>query len=157
MSGESQLTFDDVMQTDTPDELYELVSGVADALVDEERERAGDNCATLSQRQTDVADETVFCVQLPPRTDSFSVSEIEDADEGLGLSFVESTVDSNDDPPFVVWEFVGDHSSVETLRLIIVKPIEVIEEVDEDDEEESRELYTQFDFTRFVRETDSES
>lgn len=152
MSGESQLTFDDVLQPETPDELYSVVSQIADRIVASERERSGDNCATISQRHTDSEDEFIFCIQLPPRTNSFSVSAFETDADDLEVTFIKSTVVSDEDPPYVTWEFVGDHPLAESVTVLIVNPIEEFEESEEDDE--SRELYTQFDFTRFVRESD---
>lgn len=155
MSGESQLTFDDVLQPETPDELYSVVSAIADRIVAEERVRSGDNCATISQRHTDTDEEFVFCVQLPPRTNSFSVSTFENIDNELTVDFVQSAVDTADDPPYVTWEFVGNHPLAESVTVLIVKPIEEMDTDEEEDEEGYRELYTQFDFTRFVRDKDN--
>lgn len=153
MTSESQLTFDDVLEPETPTELYESVSVVADALVDSERRRAGDNCATVSQRHTDVDDEFVFCVQLPPRTDSFESEDVIGADEELDVWFQSSTVEVEAEPPYVVWEFVGNHPRAELVTVLIVKPLESGEDEEENSEEEFREIYDQFDFTRFVRES----
>lgn len=153
MTSESQLTFDDVLEPETPTELYESVSVIADTLVDDERERAGDNCATLSQRQTDTDGEYVFCVELPPRTSSFESEDVIGVDDDLDVWFQSSEVEMEAEPPYVTWEFVGNHPCAELVTVLIVKPLEEQRE-EEGEEEEFRERYDQFDFTRFVRESD---
>lgn len=155
MAGESQLTFNDVFQSDAPEEIYDAVSTLADRLVDADRERVGDNCATVSQRKTDVEGEFVFCIQLPPRTNSFTMEEFEiESVTGVTIEFIESTVRMSEDPTQVIWRFLGKGSSVSSLQILVVKPIEElnIEEAEADENEVHREAYTQFDFTEFVRD-----
>lgn len=140
--SETQLTFDD-LAAGSPSELLPTVNSIASALTDSERDRRGDNCATVSERRTET-DETVFCIQLPPRSGTVSSEVLETASE-MDFTFVDSTVTADQDPPFVTWTFASSE-----FKLVIVKPID--ESLSDLDEDESREdMYVQFDFTKFVR------
>lgn len=144
--SETQLTFDDV-SSDTDSSFFTTVSSIATALTESERTRTGDNCATVSERETD-SDTPTFCIQLPPRSATLSTDKI-NASCAWEFTFKSSSVVQNEAPPYVVWEFTA-----EQVNLVIVKPIDESLGSDDDDGEEAREdMYVQFDFTKFVRQT----
>ena len=144
MSGESQLTFDDVLQPETPYLLYGEVSKIANIIGAENRNRAGDNCSTISQRSTDTDDDYTFCIQIPPKTNSITIEDIQSASD-ITLKLNNSSVYTEENPPYVTWTFTGQHTDANELTIIIIKPIETVN----CDEEHSS--YTNFDFTKFVR------
>lgn len=144
--SETQLTFDDV-SSDTDSSFFTTVSSIATALTKSERTRTGDNCATVSERKTE-SETPTFCIQLPPRSATLSAETINESCE-WDFTFEASSVYQDESPPYVVWEFTA-----EKVNLVIVKPIDDSLGSEEDEDAEAREdMYVQFDFTKFVRQT----
>lgn len=151
MDDESQLTLTEAVDESVPRTLYTAISSLADALVAADRERAGDNCATVSQRYTETDETIVFCIQLPPRTNTVSITDFpKQTDSDLALEFSKSTVRLSKTPEEVVWEFTGSHPDAEQLRVVIVKPVESVPKSNDEEVVQNRDVYQEFDFTSFV-------
>lgn len=150
---ESQLTFSDIASTGN-NELYPIITELASALTESNRNRSGDNCPTVTRASSD-SQHPEFSVKLPPKTTDLSLEEVPSNYSVEVRSFSRSKTD-NDLFVFVATTLVQEKSLTDSIILHFVFPAEEPAETNEtEDAEVKRNVYEQFDFKKFMDEFSS--
>lgn len=145
---ESQLTFSDIVDNNTPSVYYSVVTEFVSEITSLDRSRAGDNCSTITEIQTET-NRVEFVVEIPPKSEYTDFNLVREKYGCIIQSISQETMD--DTTVFVTEAVLTPNEASDKIGLYLVFPVN--SDTSEESDDISRDQYIQFDFKKFVENT----